>query len=140
MDVAVTKKALRATLSLLLLLVGGCSNPVSHEKVILLIDEYLSESGRYVFYWNGMDENKKYVDPGDYIVLFEIKDWQQQETITAVKGGVPNENNQSHFEPGFWQYNELEAPYPNPFKVQSGVNIPILLARPARVKIAIYKG
>lgn len=116
-----------------------CKNPVSLDKMIILIDDYLVDGGRYVFYWNGMDENRKYVDPGDYVVVFEIKDWQEQETVTAIKGGVANENNQARYEPSFWQYNELQPPFPNPFKVQAGINIPILLSGPSRVKITIYK-
>ena len=127
--------AILATAALL-----SCKNPVAAERVIILIDDYLVESGRYIFYWNGKDDDKRYVEPGDYIIVLEIKDFQQQETVTAVKGGLPNENNQARFEPGFWQDHELQSPFPNPFKVQSGVNIPILLSGPARIKIVIYKG
>jgi hypothetical protein len=116
-----------------------CNNPVSLDKMIILIDDYFIDGGRYVFYWNGLDDNKKLVAPGDYIVVFEIKDWQEQETVTAIKGGTANENNQARFEPSFWQYNELQPPFPNPFKVQSGVNISILLIGPSRVKITVYK-
>lgn len=121
-------------------LLVSCKNPVSAQKVIILIDDYLIDGGKYVFYWDGKNEDKQYVEPGDYVVVLEIKDWQQQEIITAIKGGSPGENNQSHFEPGFWQYPELLEPFPNPFKVQSGVNIPILLPGSSRVRITIFKG
>jgi hypothetical protein len=132
------------TYFLLLCLIGllfsvTCKNPVSLDKIIILIDDYLIDGGRYVFYWNGLDDDKKPVAPGDYIVVFEIKGWQEQESVTAIKGGQANENNQARFEPGFWQYNELQRPFPNPFKVLSGVNISILLSGASRVKITIYK-
>lgn len=127
------------TLSLTL----SCQNPLKEEKkkekVITFIDDYLIDGGKYYFYWNGMDENRTFVDAGDYIVLFEVKDLQMQEMVTAQSGGTPNENNVSRFEPSFWRDNELLEPFPNPFKVQSGLNVPIHLASAARVKISIYK-
>jgi hypothetical protein len=120
-----------------------CKNPLREDKkkqqIIILIDDRFVEGGKYVFYWDGKNDDKQYIEPGDYIIVLEVKDWQEQEIVTALKGGAANENNQARFEPSFWQYNELQPPFPNPFKVQSGVNIPILLSGPSRAKITIYK-
>ena len=128
---------------ILVTLTWRCENPLSEEKkkqqVLLFIDDYFPEIGRYFFYWDGKDENRKYVNPGRYIVLLEIKDFQDQHYITIEEGGKPNQNDKSHFEPGFWTYTELEPTDPNPFKVQSGTNIIMRLSEPSRVKIRIYK-
>ena len=120
-----------------------CSNPLKNEEkkelVIHFIDDILELTGRYVFFWDGKDENNQLVEPGKYIILLVIKDWQDQTYVMVDPGGKPNINDKSHFEPGYWLSPELEAPYPDPFQVQSGVNIPVLIAEPARVKINIYK-
>ena len=120
-----------------------CSNPFKNDEkkelVIHLIDDYMEWSGRQIFYWDGRDKNKKHVEPGQYIVLLTIRDWQDQIYIEAEPGGKLEANNEQHFEPGFWANFELEPPYPDPFQVLSGVNIPVLIASPARIKIDIYK-
>lgn len=138
-----------STLKLLLVLLIAallslsCSNPFKSEQkkelIIHLVDEYLQITGRYVFYWDGKSEHNKHVEPGRYIVLLTIKDWQDQAYVTANPGGKLEANNEMHLEPGFWISHELQAPYPDPFQVQAGVNIPILIAEPARIKIDIYK-
>lgn len=129
--------------ALCLLLTISCENPLKEDKkkelVITFIDDYFLDTGRYVFFWDGKDENRKYVRPGRYIVLLEIKDQQDQEYITAEEGGKAETNDQSHFEPGYWIDHDLEEPYPEPFRVQSGINIPVLIAEPTRAKISIYK-
>jgi len=120
-----------------------CSNPFkSDEKkelVIHLVDDYFQFTGRQIFFWDGKDKNKKHVEAGRYIVLLTIKDWQDQLYITADPGGKLEANDQQHFEPGFWANYELEPPYPDPFQVLAGVNIPVLIANPARIKVDIYK-
>ncbi len=143
-----TKNQLRITIvavfALVLLLTVQCSNPFkSDEKkelVIHLIDDVMEFTGRWVFYWDGKDEKGRYIEPGKYIVVLTIKDWQDQLYVSADPGGKPDANYEQHFEPGFWANDELELPHPDPFQIQAGVNIPILIARaPARVKIDIYK-
>lgn len=120
-----------------------CSNPFkSDEKkelVIHLVDDYYPYTGRQVFFWDGRDKKQKYVEPGRYIVLLTIKDWQDQLYIEAEPGGKFEANDQQHLEPGFWASDELEPPYPDPFQVQAGVNIPVLISKAARIKIDIYK-
>lgn len=120
-----------------------CSNPLEEEKkkerVLLFIDDYLVDTGRYIFYWDGKGEDRNYVAPGKYIILLEIKDWQDQEYVEVKEGGKAGENDKSRFEPGYWIDNDLQEPFPNPFRVKSGVNIPILLSAPGHVKISIYK-
>ncbi len=121
----------------------ACENPLKEEqkkeRVLIFADDYLAETGRYVLYWDGKNEQRKYVEPGRYIVLLEIKDWQDQEYIVAEPGGKPQENNRARFEPGYWLSNDLETPFPDTFRVESGTNIPIVLSAPNRVKISIYK-
>ena len=132
---------------MLLLLVGilhfACENPLEEEqkkeRILIFMDEYLVESGRYILYWDGKDDERKYVEPGRYIVLLEIKDWQDQEYIVAESGGKPDANNRARLEPGYWLSNDLETPVPDTFRVESGTNFPVVLSAPNRVKISIYK-
>lgn len=128
---------------LAILLSLRCSNPLKNEEkkelVIHFIDDVLELSGKYIFFWDGKDENRKHVESGRYIIVLNIKDWQDQAYISVDPGGKLESNDESRFEPGYWLHHELLAPYPDPFQVQSGVNIPILIAEPARVKINIYK-
>ena len=120
-----------------------CSNPFEEEtlkeEVIVLLHEYLGESGRYVIYWDGKDKNDKYISPGKYIYLLDIKGVQDQDYLRALEGGKPGENNEGHFEPGVWTHTELQPAYPDPFKVYAGINIPFLLSVPGTVKLTIYK-
>lgn len=127
----------------ILLFLTACENPLKEEqkkeRVLIFFDEYVRETGRYILYWDGKDENRNYVDPGRYIVLLEIKDWQDQEYIVVQDGGKAGKNNQSRFEPGYWLSNDLEVPFPDTFRVASGTNIPFVLSGPNPVTISIYK-
>jgi len=120
-----------------------CSNPADKEKerivIRILVDDYLEDTGRYVFYWDGKDKNRKYITPGKYIYAIQTKTFQDFDYFTAEAGGKEGENNEEHLEPGFWNDFELEKAYPDPFKIMSGVNIPFLLSEPAKVKITIYQ-
>lgn len=107
--------------------------------VIELIDDYFIESGQYIFFWDGKDKNNEYIEPGKYIVILEIKNWQDQEILTAEKGGKHGRNDNSHYEPGYWLYDDLLEPDPNPFQIMSGVNIPVRLSEPARITLRIYQ-
>ncbi len=134
--------------TLILLILTGllclfCKNPFKEERkkerIIILVDDYLGETGRYIFYWEGKNDKKQYIEPGEYIVLLEIKNWQDQTIVTAQKGGKEGANNESRFEPGYWMYHDLEDPYPDPFKIKDGVNIPVLISEPARIILSVYK-
>ena len=120
-----------------------CENPLKEEdkkeRVITLVDSYFAESGRWIFYWDGRNKDGEYVELGDYIVFLDTRDISDQETITAIKGGKEDENNQARFEIGYWLSNDLEKPFPDPFRVKSGINIPVILSGEAHVKIIIYK-
>jgi hypothetical protein len=137
---------MRAGLIILVIpLLLSCKNPFKSEEpkkqriIILMNNEYLAEPGRYVAYWNGKDEKGNYIKTGNYIILIEAKDFSDQTTITALEGGKPDDNNNQHIEPGYWTRYELEKPYPNPFHILSGVNIPFLVPDAGRVKITIFK-
>jgi hypothetical protein len=125
------------------LLIALSCNPFKEEKkkelVKVLVNDYLGETGRYVVYWDGKDKNGKYIFAGKYIYLLEVKDFQDQDFMTAEEGGRPGANNQEHFETGIWSNFELEPASPNPFKIKDGVNIPFLVSQPATVKISIFK-
>ncbi|MDZ7724564.1 MAG: hypothetical protein U5R06_17615 [candidate division KSB1 bacterium] len=125
------------------LLANRCENPLKDEQkkeqVIELIDEYFVEPGQYIFFWDGRDKTGNYIEPGKYIVLLEIKNWQDQETLTAEKGGKHGKNDNAHYEPGYWLYDDLLEPEPNPFQIMSGVNIPVRLSEPTRIILRIYK-
>lgn len=121
----------------------GCKNPLKEEKkkelVIILLHEYLAETGRYIVYWDGKDKNGKYVQPGKYYYVMEVKSFQDQDVMVAEAGGKLGKNNEQHFEPGFWNDFELGQAYPNPFRILEGVNIPIIVSEPATVKLTIFK-
>lgn len=127
------------------LLLLQCDNIFKHddkkEKVRTLIDHYFMDIdiGRWIFYWDGKDDDGILVEPGRYIILLEIEDFQDQEYVTAEKGGKTDANNEAHFTVEYWMYHDLLEPYPNPFRVESGVNIPVIVAEPARVRVRIYK-
>jgi len=120
-----------------------CENPFKEERkkerINILVDDYLLETGRYIFYWEGKNDKKEYIEPGEYIILLEIKNWQDQTIITAQKGGKESANDESRFEPGYWLYHDLEDPFPDPFRIKAGVNIPVLISEPARIKLSVYK-
>ncbi len=127
------------------LLGSGCKNPFKSEEPtkqrirILMNNEYLVDTGRYVAYWDGKNSDGNYIAAGKYIVLLEAKDFNDQVYVTAEEGGKPGANNQQQVELGFYSRYALESPFPNPFKVLSGVNIPFLVPQAGRVKISIYK-
>lgn len=126
-----------------LIFTGNCSNPFKEENKKELVLEFINDRfdfpGRFILFWDGKDEKGNFVTPGRYIVLLEIKSWQDQEYVTVEEGGKDRANDQSRGEPGYWIDHDLQEPFPNPFRVQSGVNIPILLSSPSYVKISIYK-
>jgi hypothetical protein len=121
----------------------NCDNPFKEDKkkeeIRILLDEYLSETGRYIMFWDGKDKNGKFVSPGKYIYLLEWRGNQDQAFVNVETGGKLEENNEGHFQPGTWMYTELQAAYPDPFKVRAGTNIPFLLSGPVHVKITIFK-
>ena len=121
----------------------NCSNPTEEEQkktlILTLVDDYLEGTGRYVFYWDGKDKDGKYIKAGRYIYEIQTKTFQDFDYFSAVDGGKEGQNNEEHFEPGFWNDYELEKAYPDPFKILSGVNISFLVSEPARVRIFIYQ-
>lgn len=137
----------RFNLLLCLFILGSfwlsCKNPFKDEPkkelVIILFDEYVPETGKIYYYWDGKDKSGKYIKPGKYIYVMEAKTWQDQDFVMAQEGGKPDENNRARFEPGSWLYFELGTAEPNPFKILSGVTIPFTISTPSRVKISIYK-
>jgi hypothetical protein len=133
------------SLFLLVLSLGSmsCKNPLKEEKkkelIRVLIHDYFDETGKWIFFWDGKDKNDKYINPGKYIYLLEIRDFQDQDFVTAIEGGKDELNDERRFEPGFWTYTELGEAYPDPFEIRSGVNIPVFLSQPATLKLSIYK-
>ncbi len=137
----------RVYIFILLALTGSfifCSNPLEEsetqkEKIRLLVDQTFTESGRYVYYWDGKDDDGKYVEPGKYLYAMETKNYDQINYMIAEIGGKTGSNNEEHWEPGYWNSFVLEDAYPDPFYIESGVNIPFLVSTSARIKITIYK-
>jgi len=129
----------------LLLLTSACSNPfkseTKKEAIKVLVNEYFDdeELGKWIFYWDGKNSKGKYITPGKYIFAMEARNFQDQDFVTAEEGGIDGENNKADFEPGFWLDFELGQAFPNPFPIKSGVNIPVLISEPGKVKISIFK-
>ena len=124
-------------------MLSGCKDPLGDDKkkplVRTLLNESLPQSGKYIVYWNGKDDNGEYITPGKYIIILEVRDLQDTDFVTAVGGGKPGENNEGNVIPGFYINSRLEPPYPNPFEILSGVNIPFIVHEAGGVKLEIYK-
>ena len=121
----------------------GCKNPLKEEKkketTRVLVHDHFNEAGKYIVFWDGKDKNDKWINAGKYIYLMEVKDFQDQDFVTAQAGKADKNVDESHYEFGFYHQFELGQAYPNPFKIQSGVNIPFIVSEPATIKITIYK-
>ncbi len=129
------------TVALLLPFMTGCKNPLSDKKNKKLVhEETFYGMGRYVYFWNGKDLNGKYVTPGKYYVVLEVRDFQDQDYVMAIKGGE-----ESGRESGFyyfneiWMTNELGKIEPNPFKIHEGCTITFVLNNDATSKLLIYQ-
>jgi len=125
--------------------VPGCKNPLEEEskkeRVRVLVDDLFEDIGKYVLFWDGRDSDGKPVPPGKYIIIFEVKDFQEQDFLTAEAGKASEEvRDPNSYTFGYYSNYELGQPYPDPFKILSGVNIPIYISHvPAPVKVSIYK-
>ena len=124
-------------------LLTSCKNPVKEdEKKELVRREYLEAApqGRHIYYWDGLDEDGNYITPGKYIILIEIKQFQDQVFVTAEDGGKPRKNDTGmYYFAEFYHAHQLLHAEPDPFKIKEGVNITILLSETATVKISMYK-
>jgi len=120
-----------------------CKNPLAEDqKKPLVLEEYFYSApmGRYVYYWDGKDQNGKYITPGRYIVLIEVKGWQDQDYVQAVEGGkVGAEDPGIYYYPEFWSTVELGEIKPNPFKIYAGCTITFIHNGSGTVRLAIYK-
>jgi hypothetical protein len=132
---------------LALALFAFCKNPLEEEKKKEPVrDVYYTQApiGRHIYFWDGKDENGTFVSPGKYIIVMEVKHWQDQQTVIALAAGKPGANDDwdLYFNEFYSDY-ELLVPEPDPFKVQEGVNIGFLVGNPeetaASVKLSIYK-
>jgi hypothetical protein len=138
------KKILAAVLALSLIFVT-CKNPFKSETkkelVKVLVNDYFGEEGlgKWVFFWDGKYSNGKFIKPGKYIYIIEASNFQDQDFVNAEDGGKNEENDQRHFEAGFYYDFELGQAYPDPFLIKSGVNIPVIISEAGRVKISIFK-
>ncbi len=121
----------------------SCKNPLKEETRKILVHEeifYSAPMGRYVYYWNGKDLKNKYVTPGKYYILLEVKDFQDQDFINAVEGGKPGEGESTfYYYNEIWHTNELGEIKPNPFPILSGCTITFILNGTATAKLSIYK-
>lgn len=127
----------------LLLLTAQCKNPLAEESEKVLVHReifYSAPMGRYVYFWNGKDRSGKYVAPGKYHVLLEVKDFQDQDFAYAVAGGKADDAESTwYYYNEFWHNNELGEIKPNPFPILSGVNITFILQGGATAKLSIYQ-
>jgi hypothetical protein len=120
-----------------------CKNPLSEDKKKLLVHEeifYSAPMGRYVYFWNGKDLNGKYVTPGKYDILLEIRDFQDQDFVNAVAGGKQTDDESTfYYYNEIWHTNELGEIKPNPFPILSGCTITFILNGSATATLSIYK-
>lgn len=120
-----------------------CENPLKEDKKKQLIREeyyYSAPMGRYIYYWDGKDDAGQYISPGKFIVLLEVKSFQDQDFVIAEEGGkTGQEDPDIYYYPEFWSTNELGEIKPNPFKIYSGCTITFILAGTGTAKLSIYK-
>jgi hypothetical protein len=131
-------------LPLILLFLFSCKNPLEEEKKKDMVRDYYytqAPVGRYIHYWDGKDEDGNFVATGKYIIVMEVKDFQDQINVTAIDGGKPSANDEGdfYFNEIYHDY-ELLVPDPDPFRVREGVNIAFIVGGAvASVKLSIYK-
>jgi hypothetical protein len=124
-----------------LILLAGCKNPLSEEKNKKLVhQETFYEMGRYDYFWNGRDLDNRYVTPGKYYILLEVRDFQDQDYVTAIDGGkaVDLESGYYYYNE-IWRSNELGKIEPNPFPVKEGCTITFIISGEATAKLSIYQ-
>ncbi|OPZ81229.1 MAG: hypothetical protein BWY77_00738 [bacterium ADurb.Bin431] len=125
------------------LLNTGCKNPLSEEKNKKLVHEavfYDAPMGRYVYFWNGRDLQNRYVTPGKYYFVLEVKDFQDQDYVTAVEGGKQSDAESSYYYYNeIWHTNELGKIEPNPFPIMAGCTVTFILNGSAAAKLSIYQ-
>lgn len=125
----------------------ACKNPLDEEKKKEPVrDVYYTQApiGRHIYFWDGKNEDGVFVAPGKYIIVMEVKGWQDQQTVVALEGGKlgANDDGDLYFNEFYSDY-ELLVPAPDPFKVKEGVNIAFLVGNPegstASIKLSMYK-
>ena len=144
MSFSFIKTGMIAVAVIVLLNYFHCSNPFKDDKkkeeIIILWSGFLEPEGRFYFYWDGKDDNENYVEPGKYIAFAEIKNEQDDVFIQAMAGGEVGKNEDPRFyETYITLSNLIEDPFPNPFNIIAGINIPIIISEPAVVRLTIFK-
>ncbi len=138
-----TLKTMLLCCSLTIALLTGCKNPFNEEKTKVLIrDEvfYNPPMGRYVYYWNGLDNKGKTIKPGRYIVILEMKNFQDQDYVTALEGGKPGSAETGYrYYNEIWTKNELGLIEPNPFHINAGCAITFILNGSGTTTLSIYR-
>ena len=118
----------------------GCSDPLSEQEeeftVKTLFNGPLAE-GRYVFFWDGTDDNNKYVSGGTYYARLYSRDFTFQITLTAQDGGTSVSNDSSLADPGYQPLPQLDQNVPNPFKIRNGTNLPFSIDADYSIRLTI---
>jgi len=126
----------------------SCGNPLNpndqEPKMRLLVrmlvnDRYIDEPGRYVFFWDGKNDRGEFLSKGVYHFEMKFNELNFHVSCTALEDGEERSNYDAQFELGTVFATELEVPYPNPFHIKSGVNVPVILSESGNLTITIYK-
>ena len=140
----IRRKAARACISLgilAVLIMLSCKNPLAEEtRKKLVHQEKFYEMGRYIYFWNGKDLNGRFVTPGKYHILLEVRDFQDQDYVIAIEGGKQGDKESSYYYYNeIWHNNELGRIEPNPFFIKDGCTITFILNGTATAKLSIYQ-
>lgn len=130
----------RYILSIFLLILFGCSNPLSEEEEKAVVKTLVSGTlplGEYVVFWDGTDEKNQSVPPGTYYARLYSRNFTHQIEMTALEGGKGISNDSSYSNPGIQLITQLKQNHPNPFYIKDGTNIPFTLSEEVSVQLTI---
>jgi hypothetical protein len=117
-----------------------CSDPLSEEEKAAIVTTIVSgpfESGEYVIFWDGTNDQGGTVRAGTYYARLWSRDFTHQIQMTALEGGKTGVNDSSFVAPGFQPITKLLQNHPEPFPIRSGTNIPFTLASSASIELTI---
>ena len=129
--ILISKKAILSGILLILITIFTlCENPSSVKQTIVIktLVRGKLQTGKYSVFWDGKDESNKFVEPGTYLVWLYARTFTYEIRITALQGGVTGINDSTTAPVyGNWGLTELLQNHPEPFRIQSGTNIPFII-------------
>lgn len=133
-------------IALLAFLALHCSDPLTEEQQETLVRTLVEGTvapGNYSIFWDGRDDRDKRLPGGAYICNFYSREYGNQVTMTALKGGSedPAEANDSTViaAPPDPLLFTLYQNSPDPFHINEGTNIVFAVPYEASILITIHE-